>query len=61
LTQHIRKYPRDKGLLIREFGEEIRIDKFTVINWEVRGRRLLRNRNAVGPSHVIEIHGISSL
>lgn len=34
LAQYIRKYRKDKGLLIREFAEEIGVHKFTLIKWE---------------------------
>jgi len=35
LAKHIRK---DKGLTIRELAEEIGIHKFTLYNWEIRGK-----------------------
>jgi DNA-binding transcriptional regulator YiaG len=38
LAEHIRKYRKDRGLLIRELAEELGIAEFTLINWEVRGR-----------------------
>jgi DNA-binding transcriptional regulator YiaG len=34
LARYIRKFRKDKGLLIREFAEEIGILKFTLIKWE---------------------------
>jgi DNA-binding XRE family transcriptional regulator len=34
LGQYIRKYRKDKGLLIRELAEEIGVHKFTLIKWE---------------------------
>ena len=38
LAEFIRKFRKDKGLLIRELAEELGIHKFTLINWEVRGK-----------------------
>ena len=37
LAEHIRKFRKDKGLLIRELAEELEIAEFTLINWEARG------------------------
>jgi DNA-binding XRE family transcriptional regulator len=34
LAQYIRKYRKDKGVLIRELAKEIGIHKFTLIKWE---------------------------
>jgi DNA-binding XRE family transcriptional regulator len=34
LGEYIRKYRKDKGLLIRELAKEIGIHKFTLIKWE---------------------------
>jgi len=34
LAEHIRKYRKDKGLLIRELASRLGISKFTVIKWE---------------------------
>jgi DNA-binding XRE family transcriptional regulator len=34
LSEYIRKYRKDKGLLIRELAEELGIHEFTLIKWE---------------------------
>jgi DNA-binding transcriptional regulator YiaG len=34
LAENIRKFRKDKGLLIREFAKELGIHKFTLIKWE---------------------------
>ena len=34
LAQYIRKYRKEKGLLIREFAEKLGIHEFTLIKWE---------------------------
>ena len=34
LGQYIRKFRKDKGLLIRELAEELGIHEFTLIKWE---------------------------
>ena len=34
LAQYIRKFRKDKGLLIREFAKELGIHKFILIKWE---------------------------
>jgi DNA-binding transcriptional regulator YiaG len=34
LAQYIRKFRKDKRLLIREFAKELGIHKFTLIKWE---------------------------
>jgi DNA-binding transcriptional regulator YiaG len=34
LARYIRKFRKDKGLLIKEFPEEIGVHKFTLIKWE---------------------------
>lgn len=39
LRDYIRKYRMEKGLLIRELAEQLRVTEDTVINWEVRGVR----------------------
>jgi DNA-binding transcriptional regulator YiaG len=34
LAEYIRKYRKDKGLLIREFARMLGIHEFTLIKWE---------------------------
>jgi DNA-binding transcriptional regulator YiaG len=38
LAQYIRKYRKDKGLSIGQLAREIGIHKFTLYNWEIRGK-----------------------
>jgi DNA-binding transcriptional regulator YiaG len=45
LAQYIRKFRKDKGLLIRELAEKIGIHKFTLIKWE--GGRLPRYKGEI--------------
>jgi len=48
LAEHIRKYRKDKGLTIAGLAQEIGIHKFTLSNWEIRGKvpriKALRDR-----------------
>jgi DNA-binding XRE family transcriptional regulator len=46
LAEHIRKYRKDRGLLIRELAEELGIAKFTLIKWE--GGRIPRYKKQIG-------------
>jgi transcriptional regulator with XRE-family HTH domain len=45
LVQYIRKYRKEKGLLIREFAEKLGIHKFTLIKWE--GGRMPRYQKQI--------------
>lgn len=38
LAEYIKKYRKDKGLTMGEFARKIGVHKFTVINWEIRGK-----------------------
>jgi len=48
LGQYIRKFRKDKGLTIGGLAREIGVHKFTLYNWEIRGKfpriRELRER-----------------
>ncbi len=45
LAQYIRKFRKDKGLLIRELAEEVGVHKFTLVKWE--GGRLPRYKTQI--------------
>jgi DNA-binding transcriptional regulator YiaG len=45
LAQYIRKYRKDKGLLIREFAKQIGVHEFTLIKWE--GGRMPRYKSEI--------------
>ena len=45
MADYIRKYRKDKGLLIREFAEEIGVHKFTLVKWE--GGRMPRYKGQI--------------
>jgi len=36
---YMRKWRMEKGILIREFAQQLEVTEDTVINWEKRGRR----------------------
>jgi DNA-binding transcriptional regulator YiaG len=57
LAEYIRKHRKEKELTVAELAQEIGIHKFTLYNWEIRGKvprirslreRLVRSVEGVG-------------
>jgi DNA-binding transcriptional regulator YiaG len=39
-SDYIRKFRKEKGILIKDFAKELGVAEDTVINWEVRSEKL---------------------